>query len=63
MAAKETRVLESAWYTIAGFGTTSGRLTVAVTQGNGPVFATLLRSDRKTLDVDAFAPLVTPVTQ
>lgn len=62
LAPKETRFVEGIWYAIAGFGTTDGRLDLTVPSGDGPILSTLLRSDRKTLDVDAVPPVVIPVT-
>ena len=50
----------SAFYTVAGFGVPIGRLEVAPATGSQPVFATLIRQDKKTGDADAVIPYVVP---
>ncbi len=58
LAPKEVRYVTSPWFSIAGYGTTIGRLDV-VPSGTAYVFATLLRQDRKTGDTDAILPALT----
>ncbi|HYN43404.1 MAG TPA: hypothetical protein VE129_16625, partial [Thermoanaerobaculia bacterium] len=57
---KEVVRIPSAFYTVAGFGTPVGRLEVAPAEGSQPVFATLIRQDKKTGDADAVIPYVVP---
>ena len=57
---KEVVRIPSAFYTVAGFGTLVGRLEVVPAEGSQPVFATLVRQDRKTGDADAIVPYVVP---
>jgi len=51
-----------AFYTVAGFGAPVGRLEIAPDEGSAPVFAALVRQDRKTGDADAILPYVVPAT-
>ena len=57
---KEVVRVPSAFYTVAGFGTPIGRLEVVPAEGSQPVFATLIRQDKKTGDADAVVPYVVP---
>jgi streptogramin lyase len=58
LAPKEVRYVATPWFSIAGYGTTMGRLDV-LPSGTAAVFATLLRQDRKTGDTDAILPALT----
>ncbi len=57
---KEVRYVTMPWFSIAGAGTTAGRLDVVPASTAVNVFATLLRKDQKTGDVDAILPVVIP---
>ena len=57
---KEVVRVPSAFYTVAGFATLVGRLEVVPAEGSQPVFATLVRQDRKTGDADAIVPYIVP---
>ena len=57
---KEVVRIPSAFYTVAGFGAPIGRLEVVPAEGSQPVFATLVRQDKKTGDADAVVPYVVP---
>ena len=57
---KEVVRIPSAFYNIAGFGAPVGRLEVVPAEGSQPVFATLIRQDKKTGDADAVVPYVVP---
>lgn len=57
---KEVVRIPSAFYTVAGFGAPVGRLEVVPAEGSQPVFATLIRRDKKTGDADAVVPYVVP---
>jgi hypothetical protein len=59
---KEVVRIRSAFYTVAGFGTPVGRLDVVPAEGSQPVFAILVRQDKKTGDADAVVPYVVPST-
>lgn len=59
---KEVVRIPSAFYTVAGFGAPVGRLEVAPAEGSQPVFATLIRQDKKTGDADAVIPYVVPAS-
>ena len=58
LGAKETRTLPVVWFSIAGNGTTFGRLDVVPTEGGPPVFATVIRRDKKTGDADPLLPFI-----
>ncbi len=57
---KEVVRIPSAFFTVAGFGAPVGRLEVVPADGSQPVFATLVRQDKKTGDADAIVPYVVP---
>ncbi len=57
---KEVVRIPAAFYTVAGFGAPVGRLEVAPAEGSQPVYATLVRQDKKTGDADAVVPYVVP---
>lgn len=57
---KQVVRVPSAFYSVAGFGAPVGRLEVAPTTGSQPVFATLVRQDKKTGDADAVVPYIVP---
>ena len=59
---KEVVRVPAAFYNIAGFGAPFGRLEIAPATGSQPVFAILLRADRKTGDADAIPPYIVPST-
>jgi hypothetical protein len=52
--------LASVWSTVAGAPVDVGRLDVVPADGDGAVAATVLRTDRITLDADALVPFVIP---
>lgn len=58
LAPKEVVRVPAAFYSIAGFGASVGRLEVLPTDGAGTVFAVYVRQDRKTGDADAVVPYV-----
>ncbi len=60
LAPNEVRFIPSVWPLMAGASTDLGRLEVVPADGAGPVLATLVRSDRVTLDADALTPFVIP---
>ena len=60
LAAGEVRFIKSVWPLLAGASTDLGRLEAVPADGSGPVSATLVRSDRVTLDADALVPFVLP---
>lgn len=60
LVGKEVRILPAAFYTVAGFGQDVGRLDVVPATGSASVFATLLRTDLRTGDVDAMLPFIIP---
>ncbi|MEO6325187.1 MAG: hypothetical protein ABIT01_01585 [Thermoanaerobaculia bacterium] len=60
LPARETRSIEDVWYSSTGFGASVGRVDVIPADGSGPIFATLLRQDRRTGDTDALLPFVIP---
>lgn len=60
LAPNEVRFIPSVWPLLAGASTDLGRLEVIPADGAGPVSATLVRSDRLTLDADAIVPFVIP---
>jgi hypothetical protein len=47
------------WSTATGASVAAGRLDVVPGDGTAWVLATVIRTDRKTLDADALVPLVT----
>lgn len=57
---KEVVRVPTAFYSVAGFGSPVGRLEVIPNEGSQPVFATLVRQDKKTGDADAVVPYVVP---
>lgn len=57
LAPKESRYLESAWYSLAGFGVDIGRMDLVPNAGSLGVFATLVRWDKKTRDADAIVAM------
>lgn len=57
---KETLRVPAAWFAIAGNGTYFGRMEVVPAQGSGPLFATVVRRDKKTGDGDLLLPFVLP---
>ena len=59
---KEVVRVPSAFYTVAGFGIPVGRLEVVPSAGSQPVFATLVRQDKKTGDADAVVPYIVPAS-
>ena len=59
LAAREIRVFPAVWSTVTGATTDSGRIDVVPADGTGWTAATVVRTDRKTLDADALVPLVT----
>ncbi len=60
VAPKEVVRVPTAFYAAAGFGQPVGRLEVAPVEGGQPVFAALVRQDKKTGDADAVVPYVVP---
>ena len=60
LAPREVRTLPSVWFAVTGATVDAGRLEVVPADGAGPVAATVLRSDRTTLDADALVPLLMP---
>lgn len=60
LAPREIRYVPSVWSAVTGAQTDLGRLEVVPADRAGPVAATVLRSDRKTLDADALVPFVIP---
>jgi virginiamycin B lyase len=57
---KQVVRIPAAFYTIAGFGRPVGRLEVSPVAGSQPVYATLVRQDKKTGDADAVVPYIVP---
>ena len=53
---KEVRSIPTVWYSTIGYGSDFGRLDVVPATDSAVVFATLLRRDNKTGDVDAVLP-------
>lgn len=62
VAPKEALRVPAAYYTISGKGAEVGRLEVAPAEGSPPVFAALVRQDKKTGDADAVVPYVIPAS-
>lgn len=60
VAPKEVLRIPAAFYTVSGRGADIGRLEVAPEEGSPPVFAVLVRQDKKTGDADAVVPYVIP---
>ncbi len=59
---KEVLRIPAAFYTVAGRGADVGRLEITPAEGSAPVFAVLVRQDKKTGDADAVIPYVIPAT-
>ncbi len=57
---KEVLRLPAAFYTVSGNGAALGRLEVVPAAGSPPVFAVLVRQDKKSGDADAIVPYVVP---
>lgn len=55
---KEVLRIPAAFYTVSGRGAHVGRLEVTPGEGSAPVFAVLVRQDKKTGDADAVIPYV-----